>query len=73
MSFSVRLEQVHKIFGRKGKEIAAVQDLSVEISELEFFTFVGPSGCGKTTTLRMVAGLEAPTSAKIYFGDQEVT
>ena len=73
MSFSVRLEQVHKIFGRKGKEIAAVQDLSVEISELEFFTFVGPSGCGKTTTLRMVAGLEAPTSGKIYFGDQEVT
>jgi multiple sugar transport system ATP-binding protein len=73
MSFSVRLEHVQKVFGRKGKEIAAVQDLSVEISEREFFTFVGPSGCGKTTTLRMVAGLEAPTSGKIYFGDQEVT
>jgi multiple sugar transport system ATP-binding protein len=73
MSFSVRLEHVQKVFGRKGKEIAAVQDLSVEISEREFFTFVGPSGCGKTTTLRMVAGLEVPTSGKIYFGDQEVT
>jgi multiple sugar transport system ATP-binding protein len=73
MSFSVRLEHVQKVFGRKGKEIAAVQGLSVEISEREFFTFVGPSGCGKTTTLRMVAGLEVPTSGKIYFGDLEVT
>jgi multiple sugar transport system ATP-binding protein len=73
MSFSVRLEHIHKTFGRKGKEIAAVQDLSAEISEREFFTFVGPSGCGKTTTLRMIAGLEIPTSGKVYFGEQEVT
>jgi multiple sugar transport system ATP-binding protein len=73
MSFSVRLEQVHKIFGKKGKEVVAVHDLSVEIGEREFFTFVGPSGCGKTTTLRMVAGLEMPTSGRIYFGDQDVT
>jgi multiple sugar transport system ATP-binding protein len=73
MSFSVRLEQVHKTFGKKGKEVVAVHDLSVEIREREFFTFVGPSGCGKTTTLRMVAGLETPTSGRIYFGDQDVT
>jgi len=73
MSFSVRLEHVHKIFGKKGKEVVAVHDLSVVIGEREFFTFVGPSGCGKTTTLRMVAGLEMPTSGRIYFGDQDVT
>jgi ABC-type oligopeptide transport system ATPase subunit len=48
---------VHKVFGKKGKEVVAVHDLSVEIREREFFTFVGPSGCGKTTTLRMVARL----------------
>jgi multiple sugar transport system ATP-binding protein len=51
----------------------AVDDLSVEIGERAFFTFVGPSGCGKTTTLRMVAGLEYPTSGQILFGDQDVT
>jgi multiple sugar transport system ATP-binding protein len=73
MSFSVRLERVNKVFGKKGKEVVAVRDLSVEIGEREFFTFVGPSGCGKTTTLRMVAGLEMPTSGRIYFGDQDVT
>jgi multiple sugar transport system ATP-binding protein len=73
MSFSVRLERVNKVFGKKGKEVVAVRDLSVEIGEREFFTFVGPSGCGKTTTLRMVAGLEMPTSGRIFFGDQDVT
>ena len=73
MSFKVRLEGINKSFGRKGKETIAVRDLSVEIGEREFFTFVGPSGCGKTTTLRMIAGLEAPNSGAIYFADQNVT
>jgi len=73
MSLAVRLENVHKSFGRKGKEVVAVLDLSVEIGEREFFTFVGPSGCGKTTTLRMIAGLEMPTSGRIFFGNEEVT
>lgn len=73
MSVAVKLEHIHKTFGRKGKELVAVRDLSVEIGEREFFTFVGPSGCGKTTTLRMIAGLETPTSGRIYFGEQEVT
>ncbi len=73
MSAAVRLENVIKIFGRKGREIKAVDNLSVDLAEREFFTFVGPSGCGKTTTLRMIAGLEAPTSGRIYFGDQDVT
>jgi multiple sugar transport system ATP-binding protein len=73
MSDSVRLENVGKVFGRKGKEVVAVENLMVEINEREFFTFVGPSGCGKTTTLRMIAGLEKPSSGRIYFGDQDVT
>jgi multiple sugar transport system ATP-binding protein len=70
MAVAVRLDQVAKRFGRR---VTAVEELSVEIHEGEFFTFVGPSGCGKTTTLRMIAGLEAPSAGRIYFGDRDVT
>jgi len=73
MAFSVRLEGVQKRFGRGAREVQAVRDLTLEIGEREFFTFVGPSGCGKTTTLRMIAGLETPTAGRIWFGDQDVT
>src|SRR5262245_50893388 len=73
MAFSVRLEDLDKRFGRGGRAVHAVHDLSLEIAAREFFTFVGPSGCGKTTTLRMIAGLEAPTSGRIWFSDRDVT
>jgi multiple sugar transport system ATP-binding protein len=70
MAFTVRLERLHKRFGRG---LVAVDDLSVEIGEREFFTFVGPSGCGKTTTLRIIAGLETPSTGRVWFGDRDVT
>src|SRR6266851_5264189 len=73
MAFTVRLEGLDKRFGRGAREVHAVRDLSLEIGEREFFIFVGPSACGKTTTLRMIAGLEAPTSGRIWFGDTDVT
>ncbi len=73
MAFKVRLEGVQKTFGRGARAVLAVRDLTLEIGEREFFTFVGPSGCGKTTTLRMIAGLETPTAGRIWFGDQDVT
>ncbi len=58
----VVLEKLSKSFGR----VQAVSDISLTISDGQFITFLGPSGCGKTTTLRMIAGLEEPTSGRIY-------
>src|SRR5690606_19469721 len=51
----------------------AVDDLSLTVPQGSFFALLGPSGCGKTTTLRMVAGLERPTSGSIRIGDEDVT
>ena len=50
----------------------AVDHLDLEIDDCSFVTLLGPSGCGKTTTLRMIAGLETPTSGRIEIGDQVV-
>jgi len=50
----------------------AVEDLDLTIEEGEFICFLGPSGCGKTTTLRMIAGLETPTSGEIYLRGRRI-
>jgi spermidine/putrescine transport system ATP-binding protein len=65
----VRLERVTKRFG----DVAAVDDLSLDISEGEFFSLLGPSGCGKTTTLRMIGGFEDPTYGTVFLGGRDVT
>ena len=65
----VTLENVTKRFG----EIIAADDVNLTINDGEFFTLLGPSGCGKTTTMRMIAGLEFPTSGKIYYDGEDVT
>ncbi|MEQ9346298.1 MAG: ABC transporter ATP-binding protein [Thalassospira sp.] len=64
----IRIENVRKDFGA----FTAVQSSSFTIEDGEFFMLLGPSGCGKTTTLRMMAGLELPTSGQIYIDGQEV-
>ena len=62
------LEHVTKRYDR----FYAVDDLNLVIEDNAFVTLLGPSGCGKTTTLRMIAGLETPTSGKITIGDRVV-
>ncbi|MCX7785683.1 MAG: sn-glycerol-3-phosphate ABC transporter ATP-binding protein UgpC [candidate division WOR-3 bacterium] len=63
------LENISKIFDNK---IIAIDNLSLEIKDGEFFVLVGPSGCGKSTVLRIIAGLEEPTQGKVYIGDRVV-
>jgi spermidine/putrescine transport system ATP-binding protein len=65
----VRLERVSKSFG----DMMAVDDLSLDISEGEFFSLLGPSGCGKTTSLRMIGGFEEPSFGTVYLGGRDVT
>jgi spermidine/putrescine transport system ATP-binding protein len=63
------LSNITKRFG----DFVAVDDLSLVIPQGSFFALLGPSGCGKTTTLRMIAGLEEPTSGKIHIGSTDIT
>ncbi len=65
----VTFQKVNKVFG---KDVKAVNDLSLNIRDKEFMVLVGPSGCGKTTALRMVAGLEEATDGEILIGENVV-
>ncbi len=65
---NVVYEHVTKRFG----DVAAVNDLNLEVKSGEFLILLGPSGCGKTTTIRLTAGLETPSSGHIYIGDRIV-
>lgn len=64
---AIALRNITKVFNRR---IVAVADLSLEVGEGELLVIVGPSGCGKTTILRLVAGLENPTSGEVRIGDR---
>jgi len=66
MSVNVRINRAVKTYGN----FRAVDEVSVDIAQGEFFTLLGPSGCGKTTLLRMIAGFNSVDGGEIYFGDR---
>ncbi|HEY9212586.1 MAG TPA: ABC transporter ATP-binding protein, partial [Ancylobacter sp.] len=66
---TIKVQNLNKTFA----EFVAVQNSSFTVEDGEFFCLLGPSGCGKTTTLRMIAGLELPTSGTIELGGKDVT
>lgn len=67
-AIDIRLSNVGKRFGDQ----TVVEPLNLDIRQGEFFSLLGPSGCGKTTTLRMIAGLEAPTEGEITIRGKSV-
>jgi NitT/TauT family transport system ATP-binding protein len=72
MSF-LRVNNVKKDFiGERKEEVTALSDLTFDCDIGEFLCVVGPTGCGKTTLLRLVAGLEVPTSGDIVIGNKAV-
>ena len=64
----VRFDGVTKRFG----DFTAIENLSLDIYEREFFALLGPSGCGKTTLMRMLAGFETPTEGRVLLGDEDL-
>ena len=65
----VRLDAVSKRFGT----VTAMDDVTLDIADGEFFAILGPPGAGKTTTLRAILGLEKPDSGRVYLDDEDVT
>jgi iron(III) transport system ATP-binding protein len=68
-SAPVRLRGVTKLYGA----VAAVDAINLTIDAGTLVTLLGPSGCGKTTTLRMIAGLETPSTGEVFIGEKDVT
>src|SRR5512143_2810752 len=69
--YAVELRDVVKQFiTPEGNEISAVDHVTLQIRNGEFFSLLGSSWCGKTTALRMIAGFEWPTSGEVYIEDQ---
>ncbi|GAA2357487.1 methionine ABC transporter ATP-binding protein [Dactylosporangium salmoneum] len=71
----VRLDRVTKAFarGRDGARVNALDDVSLEVATGEVFGVIGHSGAGKSTLVRLVNGLESPTSGRVFVGDREVS
>lgn len=70
---AISVNQVSKKFGHGRDEFFALDNVSVDIRENEFFTLLGPSGCGKTTLLRLIAGFEHPSAGHIQLHGEEIS
>ena len=69
MEEMIRLQGITKKYGNN----LIIPKLDLTIYDGEFLTLLGPSGCGKTTLLRMIAGLDTPTTGKVFLDDEDVT
>src|SRR5687768_1233049 len=73
MSVRQPIVQLHNVVKCFAGSVMAVDHVSIDIDEGEFFALLGPSGCGKTTLLRMIAAFEIPTAGNIWIDNQPMT
>lgn len=69
MSVDIKIEGITKIYDKN----TALNNINLQIEKGEFVCLLGPSGCGKTTLLRLIAGLDTPTSGSIYINGKDMT
>jgi NitT/TauT family transport system ATP-binding protein len=74
-TFAPKLEMrsVSRVFGSRTGEVSAVEDFSLRVRPGEFVCIVGPSGCGKSTLLNLLAGLDQPTTGKVFMENSVIT
>ena len=68
----LKIENLKKVYGSGETEVKALDGVSFQVEEGEFIAMIGPSGSGKSTLLHSIAGLEKPTSGKVYFYDKDI-
>ena len=69
---TIEIKNINKSFEGKNKNLSVLEDINLTINDGEFICLLGPSGCGKTTLLRLIAGLEHPTSGEIIANGEVV-
>ncbi|WP_312199014.1 ABC transporter ATP-binding protein [Anaerospora hongkongensis] len=72
MADKLIIDNVSKVFSDKGQQVTALQNTSFTVAQNEFITILGPSGCGKSTILKIIAGLEEPSSGKVLLDGREI-
>lgn len=72
-NIAVDVKNAVRVYDTSEGPVRALNDVSLQIEQGEFFTLLGPSGCGKTTLLRLIAGFESPTSGEIHIDGRDVT
>jgi putative ABC transport system ATP-binding protein len=71
-SAAVLLERVHKRYGDGAQGVAALNDVNLRVAPEEFLSIMGPSGCGKSTLLNLIAGIDTPTSGRVWVAGHDL-
>ncbi len=71
--YAARCYNLTKVYGGDGNDVVAVDDVTIGFPRATFTAVMGPSGSGKSTLMHCIAGLDTPTSGRVFIGDQEIT